>query len=245
MICLPACDNRGRDGIPTTIDALKAALAAERAARQRGRGARRRRRGDGRASQAADRQAAARPVRASSERGRNCSTSWSCSSRKLEASAAEDEVAAAPADGTTVRPFTRKKPVRAPLPAHLPRERVVFPAPTSVPVLRRQAGQARRDDHRDAGSGPAQWKVIQTVREKFTCRACETITQPPAPFHPIAARPRRAEPAGDDPLWQVRRAPAAEPAERELCPRGHRSRRLDAGRSGSAPAPPRWRRWSS
>jgi transposase len=25
--------------------------------------------------------------------------------------------------------------------------------------------------------------VIQTVREKFSCRACETITQPPAPFH--------------------------------------------------------------
>ena len=33
---------------------------------------------------------------------------------------------------------------------------------------------------------PRQWKVIQTVREKLTCRACETITQPPAPFHPIA-----------------------------------------------------------
>jgi hypothetical protein len=28
--------------------------------------------------------------------------------------------------------------------------------------------------------------VIQTVREKFSCRSCETITQPPAPFHPIA-----------------------------------------------------------
>ena len=28
--------------------------------------------------------------------------------------------------------------------------------------------------------------MIQTVREKFSCRACETITQPPAPFHPIA-----------------------------------------------------------
>jgi transposase len=26
--------------------------------------------------------------------------------------------------------------------------------------------------------------VIQTVREKFTCRDCERITQPPAPFHP-------------------------------------------------------------
>jgi len=33
---------------------------------------------------------------------------------------------------------------------------------------------------------PRQWKVIQTVREKFTCRHCEKITQPPAPFHPIA-----------------------------------------------------------
>ena len=35
-------------------------------------------------------------------------------------------------------------------------------------------------------SVPRQWKVIQTVREKFVCHACETITQPPAPFHPIA-----------------------------------------------------------
>jgi transposase len=25
--------------------------------------------------------------------------------------------------------------------------------------------------------------VIQTVREKFSCRECEKITQPPAPFH--------------------------------------------------------------
>jgi transposase len=33
---------------------------------------------------------------------------------------------------------------------------------------------------------PRQWKVIQHVREKFSCRTCETITQPPAPFHPIA-----------------------------------------------------------
>ena len=33
---------------------------------------------------------------------------------------------------------------------------------------------------------PAQWKVIQHVREKWTCRDCETIMQPPAPSHPIA-----------------------------------------------------------
>jgi transposase len=30
---------------------------------------------------------------------------------------------------------------------------------------------------------PRQWKVIQSVREKFSCRDCERITQPPAPFH--------------------------------------------------------------
>jgi transposase len=33
---------------------------------------------------------------------------------------------------------------------------------------------------------PRQWKVIQHVREKFSCRSCEKITQPPAPNHPIA-----------------------------------------------------------
>ncbi len=29
----------------------------------------------------------------------------------------------------------------------------------------------------------ARSKVIQTVRERFSCRQCEAITQPPAPFH--------------------------------------------------------------
>jgi transposase len=48
-------------------------------------------------------------------------------------SAAEVAAAAAPAAGTTVGAFTRSKPVRAPFPAHLPRERVVVPAPTACP----------------------------------------------------------------------------------------------------------------
>src|SRR5947199_377750 len=30
---------------------------------------------------------------------------------------------------------------------------------------------------------PRQWKVIETVREKFSCRDCEKISQTPAPFH--------------------------------------------------------------
>lgn len=30
---------------------------------------------------------------------------------------------------------------------------------------------------------PRSWKVIQTARERFSCRDCETVTQPSAPFH--------------------------------------------------------------
>lgn len=30
---------------------------------------------------------------------------------------------------------------------------------------------------------PARYKVVQTVREKVSCRQCEKISQPPAPFY--------------------------------------------------------------
>ena len=33
---------------------------------------------------------------------------------------------------------------------------------------------------------PRSWKVVQTVRDRLVCRACETITQVPAPFRPIS-----------------------------------------------------------
>ena len=35
-------------------------------------------------------------------------------------------------------------------------------------------------------ASPKSWQVIQHVREKFTCRDCEKISQAPAPFHVIA-----------------------------------------------------------
>jgi transposase len=37
-----------------------------------------------------------------------------------------------------------------------------------------------------AECSPRQWKVIETVREKFSCRDCEKISPPPAPFHVVA-----------------------------------------------------------
>jgi transposase len=33
---------------------------------------------------------------------------------------------------------------------------------------------------------PSCWKVIQDVREKFSCRSCETIAETAAPSHPSA-----------------------------------------------------------
>jgi transposase len=57
---------------------------------------------------------------------------------ELQAGAAEDELRAeaAAAQATKaqqVRGFARRKPARKPFPAHLPRERVVIPAPASCP----------------------------------------------------------------------------------------------------------------
>jgi len=105
---------------------------------------------------------------------------------EFESSASEDEIAAeqAVAKTTKVAAFSRKRPARQPFPAHLPRERVVEPAPTQCPCC----GGARlrklgEDITEKLEVIPRQWKVIQHVREKFSCRDCEKISQPPAPFH--------------------------------------------------------------
>ena len=106
---------------------------------------------------------------------------------ELEASATEDELAAelAAAGTTEVKGFTRRRPGRKPFPAHLPRERVVVPPPTSCACCGSQKLSKIGEDITETLEViPRRWKVIQTVREKFTCRRCEKIGQPPAPFHP-------------------------------------------------------------
>ena len=105
---------------------------------------------------------------------------------ELEATATEDELAAerAAAKTQTVKSFQRKRPSRKPFPDHLPRERVVVPAPESCPCCgSSRLSKLGEDITETLEVIPRQWKVIQTVREKFSCRDCETITQPPAPFH--------------------------------------------------------------
>jgi transposase len=107
---------------------------------------------------------------------------------ELEASATEDELAAerAAAKTTTVTAFTRKRPSRKPFPEHLPRERIIEPAPTACLCCGSERLRKLGEDVTETLEAiPRQWKVIQHVREKFTCRDCEKISQAPAPFHVI------------------------------------------------------------
>jgi len=107
---------------------------------------------------------------------------------ELEAGATQDELAAdiAVKKAITVTGFTRNRAERQTFPDHLPRERVVIDPPTACACCGgsrlRKLGE---DVTRTLETIPRQWKVIETVREKFTCRDCETISQAPAPFHVI------------------------------------------------------------
>lgn len=107
---------------------------------------------------------------------------------ELETTATQDELAAerAVAKVTTVRGFTRQRAERQTFPEHLPRERVVIGPPT---VCECCGGTHLRKLGEDVTCTleciPRQWKVVETVREKFSCRTCEKISQAPAPFHAV------------------------------------------------------------
>lgn len=112
---------------------------------------------------------------------------------ELEETASEGETAAhiaaaeAARDNVIVPAFERRKPARRPLPDHLPRERLVHPAPS---VCASCGGASLRKVGEDVTETleviPRHWKVISHVREKLSCRDCEKISQEPAPSHPIA-----------------------------------------------------------
>ena len=125
----------------------------------------------------------------SSERGRKLLDQLELQLEETAASAAGDEIAAVPVGSTAVQLFTRRRPVRAPFPAHLPRERVVIPGLSACPCCGGRRAKLGETITETLEVVPRQRKVIQTVREKFTCRACEKISQPPAPFHVIPRGP--------------------------------------------------------
>ena len=107
---------------------------------------------------------------------------------ELAATVAENE-AKAETETTPiqVQSFTRRQPTRRNFPADLPRRRIVHPAPTSCPCCgSSKLSKIGEDITETLDVVPRQWFVTEHVREKFSCRACEKISQPPAPFHAIA-----------------------------------------------------------
>ncbi len=126
----------------------------------------------------------------SSERQRRLLDQLELQLEEIEADATQDAVAAEAAASrsgatTAVQGFLRRKPVRKPLPADLPRERIVVPGPSACACCGGTLTKFGEDVTETLEVVPRRWKVVQHVREKFSCRACETIAQAPAPFHVI------------------------------------------------------------
>lgn len=176
------------DPLPDDIEALRAALAAEQATRREAEV-----RATGAEAMVAHLKLLIAKLRhdrfgASSERSRKLLDQLELELDELVTAASEAGATAAIAAGRHRNDDAapRRSPARAPLPDHLPRERVVIPAPAACPCCGGKLSKLGEDVTETLELVPRRWKVIQTVRERFACRSCERVTQPPAPFHPIA-----------------------------------------------------------
>jgi transposase len=167
------------DSVPDDVDALKVALAEARAKLS------------GAVALIAHLQLQIAKLRREhfgprSERSQRLLDQMELQLEELVAAVGEDEARAETAD-VQVQGFTRRQATRRNFPAHLPRRRVVHPAPTSCPCCGgTKLSKIGEDVTETLDVVPRQWFVTEHVREKFSCRSCEKIAQPPAPFHAIA-----------------------------------------------------------
>jgi transposase len=123
----------------------------------------------------------------SSERGKLLVEQLELMVEDLEETQAEEETRIEMTAPTSARTQRRRQP-RGPrkLPDNLPVERIVETAPCACS----RCGGARLRKLGEAVSRtlecePRRWKIIERVREKFACRDCEAVTEPPAPSHAI------------------------------------------------------------
>jgi transposase len=99
----------------------------------------------------------------------------------------EANAAAAPVPETPIEPKD-SRPVRKPLPAHLPRESKVH-EPAGGNCHCPQCGGTLRKLGEDSSEMleyvPAHWKVHRHVRPKYSCSSCQSVVQASAPSRPI------------------------------------------------------------
>src|SRR5947208_7128199 len=79
-----------------------------------------------------------------------------------------------------------RKPARRPLPEHLPREDLVHPAPCACPTCGGALRRIGEEITETLDYVPGRFKVIRHIREKLSCRACDTVIAAPTPDHAIA-----------------------------------------------------------
>jgi transposase len=124
----------------------------------------------------------------SSERGKRLVEQLELAIEDLEETQAEVETKAemAAPEAAKEKRARAARPARKPPPDNLPVERIVEPPPCACGkcggVRLRKLGEVVS---KTLECEPRRWKIIEHVREKFSCRDCEAITEPPAPSHPI------------------------------------------------------------
>ena len=105
----------------------------------------------------------------------------------LEADQAERLAAASPAVAAAVESAAEaQKPARRPLPEHLPREEVRHPTVGACPHCGGALRRIGEEVTETLDYVPGRFKVIRHIREKLSCRACDTVVAAPAPDHAIA-----------------------------------------------------------
>ena len=109
----------------------------------------------------------------------------------LESDQAERLAAASPMVAAAIEEAIEKqKPARRPLPEHLPREEMRHPAACTCPhcggALRRIGEEVTETLDYVPGRFKSPPLVIRHVREKLSCRTCDTVVAAPAPDHAIA-----------------------------------------------------------
>src|SRR5438309_5664501 len=105
----------------------------------------------------------------------------------LEEDQAERFATAAPVVAAAIEGAAEaQKPARRPLPDHLPREDALHPAPCACPACGGALRRIGEDITETLDYVPGRFKVIRHIREKLSCRTCDTIVAAPAPDHAIA-----------------------------------------------------------
>ncbi len=92
-----------------------------------------------------------------------------------------------PSPEATERAADSAKPVRRPLPSHLPRQgRTILPKETACPDCGGELKALGEDVSEMLEYVPAHFQVIRQVRPQLACSRCDKIVQAEAPSRPIA-----------------------------------------------------------